>query len=160
MLRVAWDFDSPWITVPMTAHQSVAYVRHIILAPAAKLCTLSAIVFLPIKAWMWCHIRRYIDGSAIFVDCQWTRMTQMTKDFAMHHDENYVEWNGISIKSHQFVTNCPYQTIYSKHSICSYEFLLQFMIVFPVDCAIKSGPAADHVVVENWHIINFFINFT
>ena len=59
-----------------------------------------------------------------FVDCQETRM--MTKDFAMRHDENYVEWNGISIKSHQFVTNCPYQTIYSKHSICSYEFLLRF----------------------------------
>ena len=57
--RVAWDFDSPWITGPMTAHQSVAYVRHIILAPAANLCTLSAIVFLPIKAWIWRHIRRY-----------------------------------------------------------------------------------------------------
>ena len=61
-----------------------------------------------------------------FVDCQGTRMTQMTKDFAMRHNENYVEWNSISIKSHQFVTNCPYQTIYSKHSICSYEFLLWF----------------------------------
>ena len=89
--RVAWDFDSPWITGPMivrfksdprnekaargsdlnrtrpmTAHQSVAYVRHIKLAPAANLCTLSAIVFLPIKAWIWRHIRRYLDGSAIF----------------------------------------------------------------------------------------------
>ena len=53
-------------------------------------------------------------------------MTQMTKDFAMRHDENYVEWNGFSIKSHQFVTNCPYQTIFSKHNICSYEFLLRF----------------------------------
>ena len=61
-----------------------------------------------------------------FVDCQRTRMTQMTKDFAMRHDENYVEWNGIWIKSHQFVTNCPYQTIYSKYKICSYEFLLRF----------------------------------
>ena len=64
--RVAWDFDSPWITGPMTAHQSVAYVRHIKLAPDANLCTLSAIVFLPIKAWIWRHIRRYLDGSAIF----------------------------------------------------------------------------------------------
>ena len=64
--RVAWDFDSPWITGPMTAHQSVAYVRHFKLAPAANLCTLSAIVFLPIKAWIWRHIRRYPDGSAIF----------------------------------------------------------------------------------------------
>ena len=24
------------------------------------------------------------------------------------------------------MTNCPYETIYSKHNICSYEFLLQF----------------------------------
>ena len=31
--------------------------------------------------------------------------------------------NSISIKSHQFVTNCPYQTMYSKHN---YEFLLRF----------------------------------
>ena len=61
-----------------------------------------------------------------FVDCQGTRMTQMTKDFAMRHNENYVEWNSISVKSHQFVTNCPYQTIYSKHSICSYKFLLRY----------------------------------
>ena len=61
-----------------------------------------------------------------FVDCQGTRMTQTTKDFAMRHDENYVEWNSISIKSHQFVTNCPYQTIYSKHNICSYEFFLRY----------------------------------
>ena len=65
--RVAWEFDSPWITGPMTAHQSVAYVRHIKLAPAANLCILSAIVFLPIKAWIWRHIRRYLDGSAIFL---------------------------------------------------------------------------------------------
>ena len=65
--RVAWNFDSPWITGPMTAHQSVAYVRHIILAPAANLCTLSAIVFLPIKAWIWRHIRRYLDGSAVLL---------------------------------------------------------------------------------------------
>ena len=61
-----------------------------------------------------------------FVDCQRTRMTQMTKDFAKRHDENYVEWNGISIKSHQFVTNCPYQ----KHNICSYEFSLPFLDSF------------------------------
>ena len=50
-----------------------------------------------------------------FVDCQRTRMTQLTKDFAMRHDENYVEWNGISIKWYQFVTNCPYhQTIFQE----------------------------------------------
>ena len=83
----------------------------------------SAIVFLPIRAWIWRHIRR----QRHFVDCQRTRMTMLTKDFAMRHDENYVEWNGISIKWYQFVTNCPYhQTIYSKHNICSYEFLLRF----------------------------------
>ena len=67
LLRVAWDFDSSWITGPMTAHQSVAYVRHIILAPAANLCTLSAIVFLPIKARIWRHLRQYIDGRAILL---------------------------------------------------------------------------------------------
>ena len=65
LLRVAWDFDSPWITGSMAAHQSVAYVRHIISPPTANLCTLSAIVFFPIKAWMWRHLRRYSDGSAI-----------------------------------------------------------------------------------------------
>ena len=55
LFRVAWDLDSPWITGPMTAHQSVAYVRHItlLLAPAANLCTLSAIIFLPIKAGLY-----------------------------------------------------------------------------------------------------------
>ena len=132
--RVAWDFDSPWITGPMTAHQSVAHVRHIKLAPAANLCILSAIVFLPLKAWIWRHIHRYrprrrqrhilltVNGPV----CP-ARLTQMTKDFAMRHDESYVEWNDISIKWYQFVTNCPYhQTIYSKHNICSFEFLLRF----------------------------------
>ena len=104
------------------------------------------------------HLRRYIDDSAILLTVnsgQESRMTQMTKDFALRHDENYVEWNVISLKSHQFVTNCPYQkTIYSKHNICSYEFLLRFHDSF-------SGPLRkqipDHMVVENWHIINFFI---
>ena len=125
--RVAWDFDSPWITGPMTAHQSVAYVRHIILTPAANLCTLSAIVFLPIKSMNMTPYSPIPWRQRRFVDCQRTRMTQMTKDFAMRHDENYVEWNGISIKWYQFVTNCPYhQTIHSKHNICSYEFLLRF----------------------------------
>ena len=66
LLRVPWDFDSPWITGPMTTHQSVAYVRHIILAPAANLCTLSAVVFLSIKAWIWRHLHRYIDGTPSF----------------------------------------------------------------------------------------------
>ena len=67
LLRVAWDFDLPWITGPVTANQPVAYVRHVTLAPAANLCTLSAIVFLPIKAWIWRHLCRYIDGSAILL---------------------------------------------------------------------------------------------
>ena len=72
LLRVTWDFDSPWITGPVTARQSVAYVRRITLAPAANLCTLSAIIFLPIKAWIWRHLRWYIEGSAILltVNCQ------------------------------------------------------------------------------------------
>ena len=93
LLRVAWDFYSPWITGPMTAHQSVAYVRRITLAPAANLCTLSAIIFLPIK-----H-----EYDAIFAD------TSTAAPFC---------WLSI--------VNCPYQTIYSKHNICTYEFLLWF----------------------------------
>ena len=32
---VASDFDSPWITGPMTPHQSLVYMRHITSAPAA-----------------------------------------------------------------------------------------------------------------------------
>ena len=67
LLRAAWDFDSPWIAGPMKAHQFVEYVRHIILAPAANLCTISAIVFLPIKAWIWHHLRRNIDVNAILL---------------------------------------------------------------------------------------------
>ena len=38
LLRVAWDFDSPWITGPMTPYQSWPYVRHSTLIPAANLC--------------------------------------------------------------------------------------------------------------------------
>ena len=67
LLQVAWDFDSPWVTGSMTAYQSVAYVRHVTLAPAANLCTLSAIIFFPIKAWIWCHLRRYTDGNTILL---------------------------------------------------------------------------------------------
>ena len=95
LLRVAWDFDSPWITGPMTAHQSVAYVRHIILAPAANLCTLSAIVFLPIKAWIWRHLCRYIDGSAILLTVMgpvWPKWLKISPCVTTK-----VEWNGISL---------------------------------------------------------------
>ena len=126
LLRVAWDFDSPWITGSMAAHQSVAYVRHIILAPAANLCTLSAIVFFPIKAWMWRHLLRYIDDSAILF---WLSRDPYDPDDQRFHHASGRKLCGIKrhlIKSHQFVTNCPYQTIYSKHNICSYELLLRF----------------------------------
>ena len=96
-------------------------------------------------------------AAPYFVDCQRTCMTQMTKDFAMRHDESYVEWNGISIKWYQFVTNCPYhQTIYSKHNICSFEFLWRFHDSF----ASRLRNQIRTTVMENWHIINFFINFT
>ena len=44
-LRVAWDFDSPWIKGPMTPYQSRPYVRYIAVIPAAKLCDLIAISF-------------------------------------------------------------------------------------------------------------------
>ena len=72
----------------MTPHHSLAYVRHIRLAPAANLSTSSAIVFVSIKARMGVH----------FVDCLKSCMTQMTKDFARRH-ENYVEQKGIAVKS-------------------------------------------------------------
>ena len=140
--RVAWDVDSSWITGPMTAHQSVAYVRHIKLAPAANLCTLSAIVFLPIKPWIWRHIFANTSTAApYFVDCQRTRMTQMTKDFAMRHDESYVEWNGISINDISLWQIVQIIKLYipSITSVAS-NFCYDFTIVLPVDCAIKSGP--------------------
>ena len=96
LLRVAWDFDSPWITGPMTAHQSVAYVRHITLAPAANLCTLSAIVFLPIKAWIWRQIRRYIDGSAILLTVKgpvWPRWLKISPCVTMK-----IMWNKMAFR--------------------------------------------------------------
>ena len=39
LLRVAWDFDSPWIKGPMTPYQSRPYARHVTVIPAAKLLT-------------------------------------------------------------------------------------------------------------------------
>ena len=126
LLRVAWDFDSPWITGSMAAHQSVAYVRHIILAPAANLCTLSAIVFFPIKAWMWHHLRRHIDGSAILF---WLSRDPYDPDDQRFHHASQQKLCGIKRhfdKITSICDNCPYQTIYSKHNICSYEFLLRF----------------------------------
>ena len=65
LLRVAWDFDSPWIKGPMTPYQSRPYARHVTAAPAAKLCDSIAIVFLSIEVRIWHNLRRYIDGSAI-----------------------------------------------------------------------------------------------
>ena len=157
LLRVTWDFDSPRITGPMTAHQSVAYVRHNInhistrckpLYPKSnRISSNKSMNMMPSSP-----IHRQ---QRHFVDCQGTHMTQMTKDFAMRHDENYVQWNAISIKSHQFVTNCPYQTIYSKHNICSYEFLLRFHDSLPVDCAIKSGPRGCGKLTHN-SFLNWF----
>ena len=65
LLRVAWDFDSPWIKGPMTPYQSRPYARHVSVIPAAKLCDSIAIVFLSIEVRIWHNLRRYIDGSAI-----------------------------------------------------------------------------------------------
>ena len=65
LLRVAWDFDSPWIKGPMTPYQSRPYARHVTVIPAAKLCDSIAIVFLSIEVRIWHNLRRYIDGSAI-----------------------------------------------------------------------------------------------
>ena len=65
LLRVAWDFDSPWIKGPMTPYQSRPYARHVAVIPAAKLCDSIAIVFLSIEVRIRHNLRRYIDGSAI-----------------------------------------------------------------------------------------------
>ena len=65
LLRVAWDFDSPWIKGPMTPYQSRPYARHVTVIPAAKLCDSIAIVFLSIEVRILHNLRRYIDGSAI-----------------------------------------------------------------------------------------------
>ena len=67
LLRVAWDFDSPWIKGPMTPYQSRPYARHIAVIPAAKLCDSIAIVFLSIEVRIRNNLRRYIDGSAILI---------------------------------------------------------------------------------------------
>ena len=65
LLRVAWDFDSPWIKGTMTPYQSRPYARHIAVIPVAKLCDSIAIVFLSIEVRIRHNLRRYIDGSAI-----------------------------------------------------------------------------------------------
>ena len=122
LLRVAWDFDSPRITGSSVCGVCETYYISTRCEPLYPKCNrISSNKNMKMTPYSPIHRRLHHC-----VDCQRTRMTQMTKDFAKHHDENYVEWNGISIKSHQFVTNCPYQTMYSKHKICSYEFLLRF----------------------------------
>ena len=113
LLRVAWDFDSPWITGSMAAHQSVAYVRHIILAPAANLCTLRAIVFFPIKAWMWRHLRRYIDGSAILF---WLSRDPYNPDDQRFHHASQRKLCGIKRHFDKITSVCD------KLSISNYIF--------------------------------------
>ena len=113
--------------------------------------------------------------AAPFFYCQSTCMTQMTKDFTRCHDENYVNLNGVSIKSHQFVTNCPYQTIFPKHDICSSVFLLRFHESFAgrlrnqilTTCKVTWQTPSfcirrefGHLVVENWHLIFWLIILT
>ena len=51
-----------------------------------------------------------------FVDCQSTRMTQMTKDFARHHDENY----GLKWRFDKIISVCDIC------DICSSVLLLRF----------------------------------
>ena len=121
-----------WLTVDQRTNDTLsvsaiceAYCSNMVI-PAAKLCDSIAIVFLSIEVRMWHHLRRYLDQQRHFVYCQEYPYRQITKDFAMRHEENYVELNSISIKPHQFVTNCPYLTKYSNHNICSYVFLLRF----------------------------------
>ena len=119
-----------WLTVDQRTNDTLsvsaiceAYCSNMVI-PAAKLCDSIRISFnrgknvtpsppIPRSAAPFCLLSEY-------------PYRQITKDFAMRHEENYVELNGISIKPHQFVTNCPYLTKYSNHNICSYVFLLRF----------------------------------
>ena len=137
LLWVAWDFDSPCITGPMTAHQSVVYARHITLAPAANICTLSAIAFLPIKAWIWRHLHRHIDGRAILLTVKgpvwprWLKISPCVTTKIMWNKTAF-RWNHISL----------WQIVQIKRYIPSITFVAanfcdDFMIVLPVDCTIR-----------------------
>ena len=146
LLRVDWDFDSPWIT----GHQSVAYVRHIILAPAANLCTLSAIVFLPIKAWIWRHLRRYIDGSAILL---WLSRDPDDPDDSRFHRASRRKLCGMKRHFDKLTSVCDKLSIDVMLGIYSYDFT----IVLPVDCAIKSGPRGCGKSTHNLFLHLFYI---
>ena len=99
------------------------------ISPAANLCTLSAIVFFPIKAWMWRHLRWYIDGSAILF---WLSRDPYDPDDQRFHHASRRKLCGIKRHFDEITSVCDklsmsnYIRIYSKHNICSYEFLLRF----------------------------------
>ena len=91
LLRVAWDFDSPWIKGPITPYQSRPYARHICSNTCCEALWLNCnrISFnrsknmtpsppIPRSAAPFCLLSKY-------------PYRQITKDFAMRHDENYVE---------------------------------------------------------------------
>ena len=75
----------------MTPFQPRTYARHVAVIPAAKLCDSIAIVFLSIEVRIRQISADTSTAAPFCFDCQGTRMTQMTKDFIMRHDENYVE---------------------------------------------------------------------
>ena len=64
LLRVAWDFDSPWIKGPMTPYQSRSYARHVAVKPAAKLCDSIAIAFLSIEVRALLHRALFYCSAA------------------------------------------------------------------------------------------------
>ena len=134
-----------WLTVDQwtkdTPHQSLAYVRHITLPPAANLSTASAIVFVSIKAIILHYLRWYINGNTIFLTVFSTRMAQMTKDFARHHDE--IMWTKAVFRLESYLWQIVHIKLYipSMTSVAPY-FCYDFTGVLPVDCAIKSGPRA------------------
>ena len=103
LLRVARDFDSPRITGPMTPHQSLAYVRHITLAPTVNLFTSSAIVFVSIKARKWHDLCRYIEGIAILLTVKvprWTTWPKISWGVMMKimWIKTSFQWNHISLR--------------------------------------------------------------
>ena len=113
LLRVAWDFDSPWIKGPMTPYQSRPYARHIAVIPAAKLSDSIAIVFLSIEVRIRHNLRRYIDGSAILF---WLSRDPYDPDDQRFHHASWGKLCGIKRYFDKITSVCD------KLSISNYIF--------------------------------------
>ena len=92
-----------------------------------------------------------------FVDCQRTRITQLTKDFAMPHDENC----GVKRHFDKMISVCDKLSISSNYipriTTVATIFCYNFTIVLPVDCAIKSGPRGCGKLTYDLFLHHFYI---